>query len=278
MSTALAVHHGAFGRVALYLLNREMTTHAHREGHLVFHVDGATGAVCLRGRRVATDPGRAAAISPWEPHGFQTDDPGEGTLCLVLYIRQSWFLETSRSVQGGLRFGRPSIDLTAQIGGLVRRVTALLLDSGETDLIDGYLYELTRECFDQTWQWSPEGSLRRDRYPGFSDFRVRRSMQLIGEKLGSSELLLDEVARDSGLSRAHFYKLFRRQTGITPNLYLNTLRMERAIDGLTASSRTITDIGFDLGFASQASFSRFFCTNVGIPPTDYRRIAQVGHA
>jgi AraC-like DNA-binding protein len=41
----------------------------------------------------------------------------------------------------------------------------------------------------------------------------------------------------SGLSRPHFYKLFREQVGLTPNLYLNALRMERAIDRLSGSDR-----------------------------------------
>jgi AraC-like DNA-binding protein len=82
---------------------------------------------------------------------------------------------------------------------------------------------------------------------------------------------LDTIARDVGLSRPHFYKLFRQHVGLTPNVYLNTLRMEAAISRLTTTSDAVTTIGLDLGFASQASFTRFFVSNVGIAPTDYRR-------
>lgn len=60
---------------------------------------------------------------------------------------------------------------------------------------------------------------------------------------------------------------------MTPNIYLNTLRMETAIERLTGSNDPVTSIGLDLGFASQASFTRFFATNVGVPPSDYRRAA-----
>jgi AraC-like DNA-binding protein len=88
---------------------------------------------------------------------------------------------------------------------------------------------------------------------------------------------LDKIARDAGLSRPHFYKLFRQQVGITPNIYLNTLRMERAIEFLTGSDRSITDIGFDLGFSSQSVFTRFFMANVGMAPTDYRRATKILH-
>jgi AraC-like DNA-binding protein len=39
--------------------------------------------------------------------------------------------------------------------------------------------------------------------------------------------------------------------------------------------KTVTDIAFDLGFSSQASFTRFFSANVGISPSEYRRVAHV---
>jgi len=87
-------------------------------------------------------------------------------------------------------------------------------------------------------------------------------------------LVLDEIASQAGLSRPHFYKLFRENVGITPNVYLNTLRMEMAIDRLVRTEEAVTAIGLDLGFASQASFTRFFGANVGIPPSDYRRVAH----
>jgi AraC-like DNA-binding protein len=84
-------------------------------------------------------------------------------------------------------------------------------------------------------------------------------------------LRLDDVAREVGLSRPHFYKLFRAQIGLTPTLYLNALRMEHAIERLAGSQEAVSDIGFDLGFSSQASFSRFFISNGVVPPSTYRR-------
>src|SRR5205809_3445449 len=53
-----------------------------------------------------------------------------------------------------------------------------------------------------------------------------------------SEIELDNIARESGLSRPHFYRLFRSQTGVTPNLYLNTLLMERGHAGLRSEEHT----------------------------------------
>ena len=87
-------------------------------------------------------------------------------------------------------------------------------------------------------------------------------------------MILDGIARESGLSRPHFYKLFKQQTGLTPNLYLNTLRVESALTGLADQSKTVNSIAEHLGFSSQASFSRFFSSNVGLAPSHYRRVAS----
>ena len=58
-------------------------------------------------------------------------------------------------------------------------------------------------------------------------------------------------------------------------MYLNTLRLELSIERLTRSDDPVTSIGLDLGFASQASFTRFFSNNIGIAPTDYRRASVI---
>jgi len=274
MSHAVAVYHGRFGRATLYNLNHDLALHAHREGHLTFYVQGQPSSMTVHDDDYALDAATAVAINPWEPHAFLAGDKEQGSLFLVLYIKPIWFLESARNAQSWLRFGRNQIEMTNQIQRSVHVLVSLLLEGEETGLFDGYLYELTRECFDQSWQWTPDGAPRVDCASPFTDFRVRKSMKLMSEKLGD-ELELDDVAREAGLSRPHFYKLFRKQTGITPNLFLNTLRMERAIESLTGSEKSVTHIGFDLGFSSQASFTRFFTSNVGIAPSDYRRVAHL---
>ena len=207
MSNAVAVYHGQFGRATLYNLNQDMATHAHREGHLAFLVQGTASAMTVHGHRLPLDLGSAVAINPWEPHDFRAGNPDSGSLFLVLYIKPIWFLETARDAQSGLRFGRNKIDLTDQIRRSIHMVVSLLLEGEATDLFDGYLYELTQKCFDQSWQWTPDKQNNMTYVLPFTDFRVRKSMRLMSERLGD-DLELDEVARDAGLSRPHFYKLF----------------------------------------------------------------------
>ena len=53
MSDSLAVFHGHFGRVCLYNMDRGMVPHGHREGHLIFHVQGPPGTVMVDGKRLS---------------------------------------------------------------------------------------------------------------------------------------------------------------------------------------------------------------------------------
>ena len=51
MSRALAVFHGRFGRATVYQLNRAFNVHAHREGHLIFHVGGTPAQIDVGDQR-----------------------------------------------------------------------------------------------------------------------------------------------------------------------------------------------------------------------------------
>jgi AraC-like DNA-binding protein len=274
VSRALSVYHGQFGRATLYELNRPMTTHAHREGHLIFYVGRGHAEVPVHGKPYGVTERVATAVNPWEPHAFVPDDFRSGGLYLVLYVDQSWFQRMGRIGQAGLQFGRSEIEITPRIGAMVAEVVSLLEDYDTPENFDGTLFELTDACFEQSWRLAGGGQRYTGAASSFIDFRVRKSIVLMSEQLGS-EIELDAVARDAGLSRPHFYKLFRRQMGVTPNIYLNTLRMEKAVARLGQTDRSVTDIADELGFSCQSVFTRFFTSHVGMAPTDYRRAVQV---
>ncbi len=273
MSEALSVHHGDFGRAALYSLDKPIVNHAHREGHLIFYLDGSRANVMVDGTLLTANETTGVAVSPWQPHSFELAEWGGTCICLVLYIKPIWFLETSESADRSLSFGRSEIILTPQVSRSIKLLTSLLLEEGNCECFDKYLYETTLTCFNQSWSGSntPFYVAYQDR---FRDFRVRRSLRLMQENF-AEDIEMETLARQAGLSRPHFFKLFKKQMGITPNIYLNTLRTEQAIQELMVTEKTVTDISYGLGFSSQASFTRFFTSNVGIPPSQYRRVAQL---
>jgi AraC-like DNA-binding protein len=272
MSRALAVFHGRFGRATVYQLNRPFNVHAHREGHLIFHVGGTPASIDVCDRRYRLGEDAIVAVNPWEPHNFLPADLGDGAVFFVLYVNAEWFAPDAASGKS-LRFGRTHFRRTAALEKQIRRTAALVCGAPSLSSLDCELRHLIDICHDESWQC---GTAEPEQKPcaGVTDFRVRKSIRLMSESPGA-EIELDTIAREAGLSRPHFYRLFRTQTGVTPHLYLNTLIMEQALDALVTTEAPIVDIGFDLGFSSQSGFTRFFAANVGMAPTDYRRAAKV---
>ena len=270
MSKALAVFHGQFGRATVYQLNRPFNMHAHREGHLIFHAGGSPAQIDVCDRRHLLASDSVVAINPWEPHNFLPTDVADGAIFFVLYVNAEWFAPSAANLQD-LRFGRTHFRRTDTLDRQVQRTAALVCGAPSLKSLDCELRQLIDICYEESWRQS---EAHETRAAAITDFRVRKSIKLMSESPGA-EIELDSIARASGLSRPHFYRLFRTQTGVTPHLYLNTLIMEQALDALVTSETPIADISFDLGFTSQSGFTRFFAANVGMAPTDYRRAAKV---
>ena len=138
MSVAHAVAHGAFGRALSLRVDRPMAPHAHREGHLIFHVRGPPACVVIDGKPLPLTPADATAISPWQPHFFSPIDRRlQPTLALVLYIRPGWFADASHTAFEILRFGRPAVEMSDHITRLASETARLLGAHGGDGSFEG---------------------------------------------------------------------------------------------------------------------------------------------
>lgn len=79
-----------------------------------------------------------------------------------------------------------------------------------------------------------------------------------------------DMAKEAGLSRAHFSREFARTFGESPHRYLLTRRLERAAALLRRTDRTVADICFLVGLSSVGSFTTSFTRVFGCSPTAYR--------
>ena len=103
--------------------------------------------------------------------------------------------------------------------------------------------------------------------------RLLKAIELMRANV-CERICFDEVAKNVGLSRPHFFALFKEQTSLTPNVYWNTLRMQEALRQLQWSSEPLTSVAWNLGFTTQGNFTRFFRDHAGVPPTLYREAMQ----
>ncbi|GAA1173948.1 helix-turn-helix transcriptional regulator [Ornithinimicrobium humiphilum] len=83
------------------------------------------------------------------------------------------------------------------------------------------------------------------------------------------------LAREVHMSAGHLSRQFREAYGESPYSYLMTRRIERAMTLLRRGDLSVTDICFEVGFSSLGTFSTRFSELVGMPPSVYRRDAEL---
>lgn len=98
---------------------------------------------------------------------------------------------------------------------------------------------------------------------------VNRARLRIRESL-ESDLTIQQVAEEMGISYSNFRKLFKEFTGIAPAMYQQELRLQRAKELLSATNLSIKEIAYRLNFESPDYFSSKFKSKTGRKPTDFR--------
>ncbi len=99
--------------------------------------------------------------------------------------------------------------------------------------------------------------------------RLVRARDYLHAELERGPTLAD-LARETGLSRAHLAREFSSTFGIPPHQYLVQLRIERAKRALAGGAR-VTDVCYELGFESLGSFSASFHRRTGMSPTRWQQ-------
>ena len=108
----------------------------------------------------------------------------------------------------------------------------------------------------------PRAALQRG---GLSTVAKRRALELM--ELGTDgRLSVESLAKEVGLSPAHFSRAFKETMGVPPHRYLLNLRLERARRMLDAEDATLSAVAQRAGFADQAHFTRLFKREYGVTP------------
>jgi AraC-like DNA-binding protein len=84
-----------------------------------------------------------------------------------------------------------------------------------------------------------------------------------------SDVALDLLASEAGLSKFHFIRLFRFYYGQTPNHYLTMVRVRHARK-LLAAGNSVQDVCFAVGYTSVPSFAALFKKITGETPGGIR--------
>jgi AraC-like DNA-binding protein len=105
---------------------------------------------------------------------------------------------------------------------------------------------------------------------GLRDQFVGKALRLLHEQPAAA-WTIDDLGRLVGLSRSTLHERFVAFIGQPPMQYLANWRMQMASGFLRDSNATVAAIAMEVGYESEAAFSRAFKRLVGLPPATWRR-------
>lgn len=278
MSRGITFLQGRFGRVGLIDLNVPLVTHAHHHCHVLVKVFGADGAFRVRGLRYPLTDTSAVLVNAWEPHAYEHCSI-DSTFILALYIEPAWLGEIHEqlSVSGHPKFfPQNGVPVTPRIRRVADDLAGAMVSMTDTSFrrAEALIFDLMIAVIEPFSRWKETDALREGRLAVRYDPRIRKAIEILRARIGA-ELDCAALAADCGLSRTHFFELFRRATNLTPAVFANELRMEAAFTGLANTRSPVAALGYRLGFSAPGHFTRFFRHHIGVTPSEYRKVVDL---
>jgi transcriptional regulator GlxA family with amidase domain len=219
-------------------------------------------------------------VDGWQPHAYVHDPARPRTIILALYVEPQWLkaFRPAWAASGAPGFfAQPCGEISPRIRQLARDLAADMMgrpDGGGEH--ESLLSELMIAVIERFTPWRSFPLSLREMNSARADWRIRRAAEAIrGDVSRNVDVTL--LAKEVGLSRAHFFRLFESSIGVPPRVYLNVIRLERAVAAVVHNNENLAAIGTKLGFDVPAHFTRFFRNHTGVSPREFRAVSRLAH-
>lgn len=104
---------------------------------------------------------------------------------------------------------------------------------------------------------------------------IEKAIKYVEDNMSRTELSVEELSRELGMSRVHLYKKLLQITGKTPIEFIRVIRLKRAAQLLRESQLHVSEVAFEVGFNNPKYFSRYFKDEFGVLPSVYQVLRQI---
>jgi DNA-binding response OmpR family regulator len=99
--------------------------------------------------------------------------------------------------------------------------------------------------------------------------------QFIEENITNSELNVDDIGKELGLSRVQLYRKLKSLTNYAPNELVRIIRLRTAANLLETTNQNISEIAYATGFTSPSYFTKCFHDYFNENPKEYAQNHRV---
>jgi signal transduction histidine kinase/DNA-binding response OmpR family regulator/ligand-binding sensor domain-containing protein len=107
---------------------------------------------------------------------------------------------------------------------------------------------------------------------------LERVTSAIEKHLAEEELSVESLAEEIGLSRAQLHRKLKAITNKSPNELIRSFRLQRAAELIRQDVGSLAEIAYQVGFSSQAYFTRCFVEEFKVTPTEFRKTSNTENA
>lgn len=181
-----------------------------------------------------------AAVEAIDRNGLRPTRVSQGS--------STWLSTTLKFTMHEARSGRPGN------GAMLGRLTELMF----VEILRQYMHQLPADH--SGW------------LAGLNDPQAGKALRLMHAE-PARNWTVDELARESGISRSALAQRFTDLIGESPMRYLSGWRIQLAKLMLRDYGHTIQQVAERVGYESEAAFNRAFKRAVGLPPAAWRKSA-----
>ncbi len=98
-----------------------------------------------------------------------------------------------------------------------------------------------------------------------------RFIGYVESEMSNSDLSVEDIAGEMGLSRVQFYRKLKAITNYSPAELLRIIRLKRADSLLKSTEQTVSEISYSVGFSSPSYFTKCYREYFGEAPTAAQR-------
>lgn len=232
--------------------------HEHLEMH--YALEG-TGCVQINQTFHDLAPGDLAIVNPCEIHGDRCNTPPYSYVAIIFEMK-----DVSKELAEMNVLFRPVIRQDKTIASLFERLHEESLSPlpGSKQVCKALVLDLIvyliRHYTAQTLNDRESRQRKKDM------MRLSAALQHIDRNY-HLPLTNADLAEATHMSESRFNHLFRQIVGVPPMKYLIDVRLRKAMNMLTTSHTSVTDVCYSTGFRDYNNFGRLFLKRFGVTPT-----------
>ena len=248
-------------------------THEGYEFFIPFSYSPFLKTLSVDSLKVTPHPGALIPTNPGQIHGAEGDFTIYSSLCL--YIPKKYITNIAYSITGekDIFFSNKANPSSKNLQQLVNQFIQESREqkAGYKHLLESLSTQIIVELLRHTDNNISEKMNRRETGARLNILKVVEYLHDNFNQDFTNEELLDIA----NLSPYYFIRLFKKETGRTPQQYLVELKIDKAKELLAFSNYSVTEICFLCGFSEHSHFSKVYKKFTGLTPLNYRKLHKI---